>query len=391
MIKLSEGCHYKETNMGKAFERIEIKSMELRNRFVRSATWEGLATDDGACTPRLVEMMAELAKGEVGLIITGHAYVQKVGQASFKQLGIYDDHLVNSLLEMASAVHKNGGKIVLQLSHAGFFANPDLTGMTPIAPSQIEGIATVPRKEMTVSDIKSVMEAFIQAAHRAKRAGFDGIEIHAAHGYLLSQFISPFFNKRNDSYGGSLLNRARALREVVQSIKRAIGEDFPILVKMNSEDFVEGGLSVKDSVSIGALLQESGVHAIEVSGGTSISGKEISIRTGIHQPGDEAYFKEATRAFKQSLQIPIILVGGIRSLEVAENLLQEGFADLISMSRPFIREPDLIRRWASGDQRKAACISDNQCFIPGASGAGIYCVVDRKRREQQGDIEIWTR
>ena len=176
--------------MAKLFAPSEINGMTLSNRFVRSATWEGMAADDGSCTTKLIDLMASLAKGGVGLIISSHTYVLKEGQASPWQLGIYKDELVPGLQDMTTAVHENGGKIVIQLAHAGFFAHPKLTGQTPMAPSNVEGFSKFPRQEMTVEDIRDVVQAYGAAAKRAQNAGFDGVQIHAAHGYLLSQFLS---------------------------------------------------------------------------------------------------------------------------------------------------------------------------------------------------------
>jgi 2,4-dienoyl-CoA reductase-like NADH-dependent reductase (Old Yellow Enzyme family) len=227
---------------------------------------------------------------------------------------------------------------------------------------------------MTLEDIREDVEAFGAAAYRAREAGFDGVQIHAAHGYLLSQFLSPAFNKREDDYGGPVENRARALLEVLRRLKTEVGHDFPILVKMNSEDFVDDGLSLEDAVTVGSMLEEGGIDAIELSGGTPLSGKLGSIRKEIKSEEDEAYFKDSAKAFKRALQIPLILVGGIRSIQVAEKLLSEGIADYISMSRPFVREPSLVKRWASGDLRRAACLSDSLCFRPIVAGEGIHCI-----------------
>ena len=235
---------------------------------------------------------------------------------------------------------------------------------------------------MTVDDIKGVVKAFVQAAHRAKEAGFDGVQIHAAHGYLLSQFLSPVFNKRTDQYGGSVENRATALLEVLGNVRAAVGNDFPVLVKMNSQDFLEGGLTLEDSLRVASMLQEGGIDAIELSGGTFLSGKWSPSRAGIKNEEREAYFRDAAKAFKDQLQVPLILVGGIRSFNLAERLVDEGYADYISMSRPFIREPHLVKRWAGGDLRKAECISDNQCFSPAVAGEGIYCVTEKKQKQK---------
>ena len=366
--------------MSKLFEETEINGMKLANRFVRSATWEGMATEEGAVTPRLIEVYERLARGGVGLIISSHAYVRKDGQAGLFQLGIYGDDLLDGLRAMTKAVHAENRKIVAQLAHAGLFGNTKLSGEQPLIVSSLEGYAHPPGKVMDGADIEGVVEAFRRAADRARRAGFDGVELHAAHGYLLSQFLSPSFNKREDGYGGSLENRARAVLGVLRAVRETVGANFPVLIKMNSEDFLEGGLTVEDASETGALLQEAGVDAIELSGGTFLSGRLGPSRAGIKSEEKEAYFKEAAKLFKAKLNIPIILVGGIRSFQVAERLVEEGCADYISMSRPFIREPGLVTRWESGDRSKAKCVSDNECFGPGMAGEGVYCVTERKEQ-----------
>ncbi len=369
--------------MSKLFETTEIAGMKMANRFVRSATWEGMAAEDGSCTPKLRELMAKLAEGGVGLIITSHAYVRPDGQAGPWQLGIYKDELIDGLREMTSAVHDHGGRIALQISHSGIMANAKLTGQSPLAPSNVEGFGKAPAREMTVDDIRDIVEAFTQAARRAKEAGFDGIQLHGAHGYCLCQFLSPAFNKRKDGYGGSVENRARMLLEVLQGVRAIVGQDFPILVKMNCQDFLDGGLTLEDSIKVGTMLEAKGINAIELSGGTLSSGKLNPSRTGIQTEDKEAYFKEAAKAFKEKLSVPLILVGGMRSFQLTERLIDEGYADYISMSRPFIREPALVNRWASGDLSKAVCLSDNQCFGPARAGEGIYCVVEKKEKEKE--------
>jgi 2,4-dienoyl-CoA reductase-like NADH-dependent reductase (Old Yellow Enzyme family) len=367
--------------MSKLFEPSEINGMKLLNRFVRSATWEGMAADDGECTPKLVNLMAELARGGVGLIISSHAYISPEGQASFRQVGVHKDELMPGLEAMATAVHENGGKIVMQLAHAGYFGAAKLTGMTPIAPSIVAEFAKTPRKEMTVEDIQSVIQAFGAAAKRAKIAGFDGVQVHAAHGYLLSEFLSPLFNHRKDEYGGDIRNRTRALVQVFQAIRKTVGNDYPVLVKMNCKDIHENGLILKDSVQVGEILASEGIDAIELSGGLPVSPKVRPSQLGINSEEKEAYFQGEARAFKKKINVPLILVGGNRSFQVAEHLVEEGVADYISMSRPFIREPDLINRWRTGDRRKAACLSDNLCFEPAMKGDGIYCVTKERRKK----------
>jgi 2,4-dienoyl-CoA reductase-like NADH-dependent reductase (Old Yellow Enzyme family) len=360
------------------FEPTEINGLKLPNRFVRSATWEGMATAEGACTPALTAVMARLAEGRVGLIISGHAYVSPEGQAGPRQLGIYRDELIAGLRQMTETVHALQGRIVAQLAHAGYFAKPKLTRQAPWAVSPLEGFSKSPRQILSIEDIERVGEAFGQAARRAREAGFDGVQIHAAHGYLLSQFLSPLFNQRTDAYGGPIENRTRMLIEVIRKVRNRVGPDFPILMKMNSRDHLEGGLSLEDALTAGGLLEKEGLDALEISGGTFLSGELSPSRAGIKGEEKEAYFREAARAFKQRMNLPIILVGGIRSYSTAERLVAEGYADYVSLSRALILEPDLIRRWESGDQRPAFCLSDNLCFKPAMAGEGLYCVVERK-------------
>jgi 2,4-dienoyl-CoA reductase-like NADH-dependent reductase (Old Yellow Enzyme family) len=367
--------------MGQLFEINRINGMELRNRFVRSATWEGMATADGAVTSKLIETMTALARGGVGLIISGHAYVRPEGQASPFQLGIYKDDLIQGLREMAKAVHDSGGKIIMQLAHAGNFAAKQLTGQPPLVVSNFEGLSSSPRQEITAQGIREIVSAFADAARRAQSTGFDGVQIHSAHGYFLSQFLSPAFNRRKDEYGGDVQNRARIHLEIYGAIRRVVGQDYPVLIKLNGRDFIENGLSLEDSVRVAQILAHAGIDAIELSGGFITGGKLSPSRPGIDSEEKEAYFQEEARAIKKEVDIPLILVGGIRSFEVAEKLVQDGTADYISMSRPLIREPDLINRWKAGDRRRAECRSDSLCFKPGLDGEGIFCVV--KSREKK--------
>jgi 2,4-dienoyl-CoA reductase-like NADH-dependent reductase (Old Yellow Enzyme family) len=369
--------------MSMLFESTQINGMEIPNRFVRSATWAGMADDDGAVNPKLIRTMVDLAEGGVGLIISGHAYVSPEGQAGPWQLGIYKDELVDGLKTMCDAIHKAGGKIVSQLAHAGHFAAKALTKQTPHVVFNFEGLSKSPRHELTKEDIQKLAAAFADAARRAKEAGFDGVQIHSAHGYLLSQFLSPAYNRRKDEYGGPIENRVRVHLEVYNAIRDAVGKDYPILVKINSEDCIENGLTLEDSVAAAKMLADAGMDAIELSGGTLSSGKLSPSRFGINKEEKEAYFKEAAAVYKKAINIPLILVGGMRSLNVAEKTIAGGTADYISMCRPFIREPDLVKRWQSGDTSPAKCKSDNMCFGPAMEGKGILCVVEEMEKNNK--------
>ena len=363
------------------FQPAKIGSLNIPNRFVRSATWEGLAAPDGGCTEELVRLMGELAAGGVGLIISGHAYVRPEGFALRGQLGVDRDECIPGLARMAQAVHGKGGRIVLQLAHGGVLAGTQLTGLPAFAPSREGGPEKTRRREMTQGDIGEIVRAYAEAALRAKKAGYDGVQVHAAHGYLLSQFLSPWFYRRTDRYGGSVENRARIILEILAAIRGVAGGEYPVLVKVNSEDFLEGGLTREDSQQAALLIAAAGADAIELSGGTLLSGRLSPSRAKIDTADQEAYFREAAKALKPKLRIPLILVGGIRSFEVAEGLVRDGVADFVSLSRPFIREPGLVNRWKSGDRRRASCLSDNRCFGPAMRGKGFYCVVDREERE----------
>jgi len=351
------------------FDPVTVCNLQLQNHFVRSATHEFMAEKDGKPTSRLGDLYEELAKNEVGLIITGYSYVLPGGQSDIFQQGIYDDRFIEPYFKTTERVHRYKSKIVLQIVHGGRQATTSETYPVPIAPSAVkDGHSAVMPREMTEPEILNMIEAFTKAAVRAKKAGFDGIQLHCAHGFLLSNFISPYTNVRIDRWGGSVENRARIVTEIVRCIKERAGADFPVFVKMNATDGfrpgsqkAEMGITIPQAVETAKLLEKAGVCAIEVSGGITEAGA-VTIRASINSPVKEAYFKEYSKAIKKAVNIPIMLVGGIRSLPVMEYLLNEGFADLISMSRAFICEPDLVLRLKSGDAIKTRCQSCNLCF-----------------------------
>lgn len=372
--------------MPDVFEPAWIKDMSLPNRFVRSATWEGMATEKGEVTAQLAGLMSRLAKGRVGLIISGHAYVQTQGQAGPWQLGAYSDDLLPGLTDMAQAVHKDDGRIVLQLAHAGCQAPAKLTGQDPAGPSALDkekdGFSC---REMSAQEIDMVREAFAAAALRAKQAGFDGVQIHAAHGYLLSQFVSAYFNRRTDAYGGSLENRARLPLEVLQAIREQVGPDYPVLIKLNAQDFLQPGLTAEEMVQVCLMLEAEGLDCVELSGGTPLSGDFIPVRKAqVRSKEEDVFYLQEAELYKKRVSLPLILVGGIRSLATAKDLVGRGITDFIAMARPLIREPELIQRWEQGDDRPSACTSDNLCFRPASSGEGVYCLTEVREKQKEG-------
>lgn len=358
------------------FEKSNINGLSLANRFIYSATWDGRADAKGFCTQRNIDMLVERVRGDVGLIITGMAFVKQEGKAAPWQLAVYGDEFVEGLTNLARAIHDARGKVVLQLAHGGCYAPSALTGHDPLGPSA-NGTDKFPQcLEMSLHEINQVVEAFGMAARRAQKAGFDGVQLHAAHGYLLSQFLSPFFNKRSDHYGGSIENRARLLLEAFQAVRNEVGEKYPVFVKINSEDFVEGGLTVEEMLQVGAMLEKAGVDAIEMSGGTIYaSGAYSSCRIGaLDSPEKEVYYKDAAIRYKEEISVPLILVGGIRSPDVSEKLVSNSLADYVSLCRPLIREPNLVSRWRAGNRNRATCIYCNGCFEPGLKGKGVQCI-----------------
>ncbi|MDR1875235.1 MAG: NADH:flavin oxidoreductase [Synergistaceae bacterium] len=359
------------------FDGIEIAGTALPNRFVRSATWEGMATEEGAVTPELTQLMKALAEGGTGLLITSHAYVRKDGQASLRQVAIDDDVLLPGLRGMCDAAHGAGTKIFAQLAHAGVNANSALSGREPLGPTETQNALGTKVREMTEEDIALLTESFADAARRAVKAGFDGVQIHAAHAYCLGEFLSPFYNRRTDVYGGSVENRARALIEVYRAVRKVTGSGYPVVAKINSEDFIDGGLTPSMMVETALIMESEGFDAVEVSGGGGPIARYSSHRLRSQAPDGEVYYRDAARLYRTRVKkMPLMLVGGIRSLETAREIVREGLADMIAISRPLICEPDLVRRWASGNTRRSPCVSCERCLEMAAEGRGLRCALN---------------
>lgn len=353
------------------FDKTWIGKLDLRNRLVRSATAEMMADEAGRPLPQLAELYRNLARGGVGLIITGHMYVHPSGKAHPGMTGISSDDLIPDLRALADAVHAEGGAIAVQINHAGRQSRGGLV-VDPIAPSTY--VAKPPRsgaREMTVNEIKMLIDAYAQAAWRAKEAGFNAVQIHAAHGYLVSQFLSPIANQRTDEWGGSLENRTRFLKGIVAAVRRQVGHEFPLLAKLGIRDESEDGLSLEDGVAIVGKLREWGLDAVEISGGLAETGT-FNIVGEIAPGKNEACFRPWAHAARDAAELPLLLVGGMRSREVMEDVLGSGDAQLISMCRPLICEPDLPNKLSRGTVEAAACVSRNRCW-PRKGETGISC------------------
>ncbi|KKK50021.1 hypothetical protein LCGC14_3129190, partial [marine sediment metagenome] len=286
--------------MREIFESSEINGMELANRLVRSATWEGMCTDDGRPTDKLIDLYKALAAGGVGLIVTGYTFVRPEGKQMPGKMGLHTDDFAPDMKRMVDAVHAMSGKLCVQLVHAGGQTSQKVAGRQPLAPSAVEAAQYqgVEPEAMSKQDIAGVVAAFGQAAARAKDYGFDAVELHGAHGYLINQFLSPITNQRDDEYGGSLDNRARFMMEVYKSVRDAVGGAFPVMIKLTGADNLEGGLVVEDAVEAARKLDEAGIDAIEVSSGTPASGEEGPVRTKINKPEREAYILPLARRIK---------------------------------------------------------------------------------------------
>ncbi|ADE36166.1 NADH:flavin oxidoreductase [Methanohalophilus mahii] len=356
------------------FDPINIEGLSIPNRFVRSATHEWLAEEDGTPTASIGDIYEELAKNEVGLIVTGYSYVNPAGKSDDLQQGIYDDRFIGPYRKIVERVHSSGSKIVLQIVHGGRQSMAQ-HGYPLLAPSEVEDSSTgkLPRA-MTEEEILETIDDFVNATRRAKEAGFDGVQLHCAHGFLLSSFISPYTNRREDKWGGSVKNRTRIITEIVRRIREDVSADYPVMVKLNATDgfdIYSGHISLDapECVEIAALLEKAGVCAIEVSGGIVEAGSVMS-QPGVDTEEKEAYFRRYAKMIKDTVSIPVILVGGIRTRAVMDEVLRV-YADMVSMSRPFISEPDLVKKLEKGADG-ARCVSCNRCFDKG----GIRCNYD---------------
>ncbi len=327
------------------FTEGKIGILKTKNRFIRSATAEFGANSDGTITPLYFELYRQLSLNEIGVIIQGHLYISEEGKAHDKMAGISQNSHLKQLKQLTKIVHNSGKSsiIIAQLNHGGIHS------VSKKAPSLLDGKKAV---EMTDDDIENVIIGFKSAAKKAKEVGYDGIQIHAAHGYLLSQFLSKRTNKREDTWGGILENRASFLLNVYRGIRDSVGSNFPILVKMNGSDDPIDGFPIEEGTRVAKWLAEEGVDTLEVSGMKSTRKIEDEELT---------YFVPfAEKIKKQVGDIPVSVVGGFRYFATMQRI-RDNFADFISISRPFIREPDLILKFKD-DKEKADCISCNKCF-----------------------------
>ncbi len=347
----------------KVLEPIQIGPMKVKNRIVMPSMVTNYATTDGAVTERFKTYHQTRAKGGVGLITVEATYVHPSGKGFQNQLGIYKDELIPGLKSLTEVVHGCGAKIAVQLYHAGRQTTSKVTGMSVVAPSPIPcPVKQEMPRELSLDEIKELVEAFGQAARRAKEAGFDTVEIHGAHGYLLNQFLSPYSNKRTDEYGGAFENRMRFPLEVVKKVREEVGEDFAVIYRMSAEEYVPGGLTLEDTRVFARKLVEAGIDALHISGGVYESSAMIIQPAAIPQ----GCFVENAAAIKEAIngEVPVIVVGRIKDPVMAEQILREGKADLVAMGRALLADPELPKKVSEDRVEEIRkCIGCNQGCI----------------------------
>ena len=357
--------------------------MELRNRFVRSATYDGSTDGTGHVSDKQIRLHENLADGGVGLIVTGTFYVHSSGQFSAYQNTIADDSCMPGLKRLASSVHDRGARIAVQLFHAGKAAMHSFGDgqiHINIAPSFIPDDPYFGNKHRaaTEEEIWDIIRAFGDGAERAREAGFDAVQVHGAHHYFLSQFLSPYTNRRHDDWGGTLEKRLRFHHEIYRDIRVKVGEDYPVLIKVGVQDGFPDGLEFSEGRLAAQHLAQWGFDALEISQGLRGNGYESAeFRTKINSIDREAYFRDWCRNIKSQVNVPIMMVGGLRTFELMEEIIQNDEADFISLCRPLIREPGIINAWKGGERHRAKCISCNGCLGALISEEPMYCTQEK--------------
>jgi len=379
------------------FDSCSLGDIVMRNRILRSATHESMADPSGAPGTAHEKLYTALARGGAGAIVTGYAGVRQDGRSSLPgMLMIHDDRLVPAYRKLTGSVHRHEVPVILQLAHCGRQTRSKVTGMPTLAPSRLrDGVFNEDLPvELTESGILDIARSFAEAAVRARSAGFDGVELHMAHGYLLSQFLSGYSNRRTDRWGGSTENRFRIIREIMRRIRHLL-PDYPVLAKINGFDQRPGGMRIDEAVRVAQMLEACGCTAIEVSSGTVEEG--LTIMRGPRMPAEallasnfrfesvpailkplispairialpkpkllNGYNVEAAAAIRKAVSIPVIVVGGLHTLNDLVAPLTAGFADFVSMSRPFIIEPGIVRILQDGHRYASRCTMCNHCAI----------------------------
>jgi 2,4-dienoyl-CoA reductase-like NADH-dependent reductase (Old Yellow Enzyme family) len=381
------------------FEKANIGTMEVSNRMIRTASHEGLADNRGRPTDEQFQFYRGFIEGGIGLVITGYAGISQAGKSALYHMNMIDsDELIPYHRKLVDRIHEIGGKIVLQICHCGRQTWSRETGEPLVAPSAVRcGSYREKPREITKAEILNVIDDFAQAGRRAKESGYDGVQIHAAHGYLLSTFLSCHANKRRDRWGGSAENRFRIVGETLRAVRKAVGEDYPVLIKMNTYERAPLGMKPQECIKFAKMIEDTGCcDAIELSCGTNEGGFVmargefptdallrymrpycnynsiikfllryiiIPVVKLMQPPFREGYNLETATKIKQSVSLPIITVGGMRSREFLNDAIEKKMTDFVSMARPLILEPDLPNKFKAGTSDAAVCDNCNQCVV----------------------------
>lgn len=385
--------------MNKVFEPFQLAGITFPNRIIRSATYEGMSETDGTPTELLEKKYTALARGGVGGIITGYIGVNEQGRSGSHMSLLSSNENIKAYKKITQKMHELGTPIIAQINHCGGQSKEEDSKMPVIAPSKISDYKA---KEMTKAEILEVIEAFVHGIKNAKEAGFDGVQLHIAHGYLLSEFVSPRMNRRTDEWGGNTENRFRIVKTIFEKARKEVG-NYPIIAKINGYETLKNGMSIGESVKIAKLLEQVGCNGIEVSNGTIKAGlatmrgnvpwqmivaqndrlnkmprvvKSIIgtvAERAFPQPQPKSLYNlDAATAIKKTVNIPIIVVGGITNMNDIETIINQDKSDLVSMCRPFILEPDLVNKFKTGQQTQSKCIQCNFCII-GVEKAPFRC------------------
>ena len=366
----------------------KIGNVQIKNRIIRSATWLAKATNDGYVTEDLIKIYKDLAEGGTGLIISGYIAVDPSGAATHKMACLYDDSYISGQKKLVKAVHEYSEvKIAAQIAHTGngafIFGNKDFK---PVGPSpMINLVLNKLCHELTTEEIRRIIKSFVETGRRAYECGYDMVQIHGAHGYLLSDFVSPFTNKRTDEYGGTYQKRTKILVDIYNQLKDELDKNFPIIIKLNTKDYLQEGLRLDEGKKIANILIEAGYDAIEPSSGryNLKFSKRKTYPTVIDKSGEnQNYFLQNVKKLNPIMRgRPIILQGGIRNPLIMEEFIKENIADFIALSRPLIYEPNLPNRWKNGDLSLPLCTNCNSCLTVAATDTA-YCVVKKKSEEK---------
>ncbi len=309
--------------MRKILSPLTVKNLKLKNRIVLPPMATAKALEDGAMSEDVLNYYNEKTEdGDLALVIMEHSYISEEGRANKKQVSVASDKMIEGLKKLSDVLHKNGTLGVMQINHAGLNAKPDNPLILPAGPSLVPGQNI---KVLSKEDLDKIIKDFAEAARRCKEAGFDGVEIHSAHGYLLNQFYSPLINKREDEYGGSLENRIRLHVEIIRAVREAVGSEYPVFLRLGAADYKDGGTTIEDSVKASIIFEKEGVDLLDISGGYC----------GYVHPTEKSqgYFREITEELKKAVHIPVLLTGGITDLEAADEILEKNQTDLIGIGR----------------------------------------------------------